>query len=129
MTPLLLDTHALLWWLAGGAMLGIDAREAIGEGLGPVFVSATSIWEISTKHRLGKLPGVSAIVGDLAGAIESQGFIGLPITIPHAQAAGALPGPHRDPFDRMLIPEAMLEDLILVSNERAFDVYGVRRLW
>jgi PIN domain nuclease of toxin-antitoxin system len=126
---LLLDTHAFLWWLAGDERLSVGAREAIGEELDPVFVSAASIWEISTKHRLGKLPGASAIVGDLAGVIEGQGFVGLPITIRHGQAAGALPGPHRDPFDRMLIAQAMLDDLTLVSNERAFSAYGVRRLW
>jgi PIN domain nuclease of toxin-antitoxin system len=129
LTRLLLDTHTLLWWLAGDTKLSKNAREAIGEDPGPVFVSAASIWEISTKHRSGKLPGASSIAGDLAGAVESQGFIGMPITIPHAQAAGALPGPHRDPFDRMLIAQAMLEELVLISNERAFDAYGVRRLW
>jgi PIN domain nuclease of toxin-antitoxin system len=128
-TRLLLDTHAFIWWLAGDERLGVDAREAIGEGLESVFVSAATIWEIATKYRLGKLPGVSAVADDLAGAIESQGFIGLPVSIPHAQAAGALPGPHRDPFDRMLIAQAMLDDLVLVSNESAFDAYGVRRLW
>jgi PIN domain nuclease of toxin-antitoxin system len=72
---------------------------------------------------------VSAIVGDLAGAIEGKGFVGLPITIRHGRAAGALPGPHRDPFDRKLIAQPTLDDLLLVSNERAFDAYGVRRLW
>jgi PIN domain nuclease of toxin-antitoxin system len=128
-TRLLLDTHAFLWWLAGDEMLSAGAREAIGEEQDSVFVSAASIWEISTKHRLGKLPGVSAIAGDLVGAIQGQGFAGLPITVRHGQAAGALPGPHRDPFDRMLIAQAMLDDLVLVSNERAFDAYGVRRLW
>ncbi len=129
MTRLLLDTHAFLWWLAGDERLSVAAREAIGEEQDSVFVSAASIWEISTKHRLGKLPGVSAIVGDLAGAIHGQGFVGLPITIQHGQTAGALPGPHRDPFDRMLIAQAMLDDLVLVSNELAFDAYGVRRSW
>jgi PIN domain nuclease of toxin-antitoxin system len=128
-TRLLLDTHAFLWWLAGDERLSTDAREAIGKELDPIFISAASIWEIATKHRLGKLPGVSAIVGDLAGAIEGQGFVGLPITIRHGQPAGALPGPHRDPFDRMLIAQALLDDLVLVSNERAFSAYGVRRLW
>ena len=78
---------------------------------------------------IGKLPGVGTIVADLAGAIKSQGFAGLPISVRHGQAAGALPGPHRDPFDRMLIAQAMLDDLVLVSNERAFDAYGVQRLW
>jgi PIN domain nuclease of toxin-antitoxin system len=128
-TRLLLDTHAFLWWLAGDERLSVGAREAVGEEVDPIFVSAASIWEIMTKHRLGKLPGVSAIVGDLPGAIQGQGFVGLPITIRHAQAAGALPGPHRDPFDRMLIAQAMLDDLVLVSNDRAFNAYGVRRLW
>jgi PIN domain nuclease of toxin-antitoxin system len=128
-TRLLLDTHAFFWWVAGDERLSVGAREAIGEESDPIFVSAASVWEIATKHRLGKLPGASAIVGDLAGAIEGQGFVGLPITIRHGQAAGALPGPHRDPFDRMLIAQAMLDDLVLISNERAFDAYGVRRLW
>ena len=129
MTRLLLDTHAFLWWLAGDRKLSAGAREAIGDDSGPVFVSAVSVWEISTKHRLGKLPGASSIAGDLGGVIEGQGFVGMPITIDHAQSAGALPGPHRDPFDRMLIAQALVDDLVLVSNERAFDAYGVRRLW
>jgi PIN domain nuclease of toxin-antitoxin system len=128
-TRLLLDTHAFLWWLAGDEKLSVRAREAINEELDPVFVSAASIWEISTKHRLGKLPGASPIVNDLVGVIEGQGFLGLPITILHGQAAGTLPGPHRDPFDRMLIAQAMLDDLVLISNEQAFAVYGVGRLW
>jgi PIN domain nuclease of toxin-antitoxin system len=94
-----------------------------------VFVSAASAWEITTKHRLGKLPGVAAIVADLDGAIADHGFAGLPISLRHGQAAGALPGPHRDPFDRMLIAQAMLDNLVLVSNEQDFDAYGVGRLW
>jgi PIN domain nuclease of toxin-antitoxin system len=129
MTRLLLDTHAFLWWLAGDERLSVDARAAIGEESDPIFVSAASVWEITTKHRLGKLPGASAIVGDLARVIEGQGFVGLPIAVRHGEAAGALPGPHRDPFDRMLIAQAMLDDLVLVSNEHAFAAYGVRRLW
>lgn len=129
MTRLLLDTHAFLWWLAGDERLSTDAREAISEESDPIFVSAASVWEIATKHRLGKLPAASAIVGDLAGVIESQGFVGLPIAVRHGETAGALPGPHRDPFDRMLIAQAMLDDLVLVSYERAFAAYGVGRLW
>ncbi len=78
---------------------------------------------------MGKLPGAQAIVHDLDSVIASQGFDPLPISLRHGQAAGALPGPHRDPFDRMLIAQAMLEDLVLVSNEQPFDDYGVRRLW
>jgi len=126
---LLLDTHTFLWWLAGDEALSRKSREGIETEAEAVFVSAASVWEISTKHRLGKLPGASALVGAMAETIESQGFMGLAIGVRHGQAAGALPGPHRDPFDRMLIAQAILDDLVLVSNERAFDAYGVRRLW
>ena len=126
---LLLDTHTFLWWLAGDEALSRKSREGIETEAQAVFVSAASVWEISTKHRLGKLPGASAIVGAMAETIESQGFMGLAIGVRHGQAAGALPGPHRDPFDRMLIAQAILDDLVLVSHERAFDAYGVRRLW
>jgi PIN domain nuclease of toxin-antitoxin system len=126
---LLLDTPAFLWWLAGDERLSVDARAAIGEDSDSIFISAASVWEITTKHRLGKLPGASAIVGDLIDVIDSQGFVDLPIAIRHGQAAGALPGPHRDPFDRVLIAQAMLEDLVLVSNDRAFGAYGARLLW
>jgi PIN domain nuclease of toxin-antitoxin system len=94
-----------------------------------VFISAATAWEITTKHRLGKLPGVAAIVADLSGVIVDQSFIELPISIRHGQVGGALPGPHRDPFDRMLIAQAMVENLVLVSNEQNFDAYGVTRLW
>jgi PIN domain nuclease of toxin-antitoxin system len=126
---LLLDTHAFLWWLAGDEALSAAAREAIADEANGVFISAASAWEITTKHRLGKLPGAAAIIADLDGAIVDQGFAGLPISVRHGQVAGALPGPHRDPFDRMLIAQAMLENLVLVSSEQPFDAYGVGRLW
>ena len=126
---LLLDTHAFLWWLSGDAALSDTAKAAIGDANNTIFVSAASAWEIATKHRIGKLPGVAAIAGDLSGGAADQGFIALPISLLHAQTAGALPGPHRDPFDRMLIAQAILETLVLISNERIFDAYGVNRLW
>ena len=125
---LLLDTHAFLWWLAGDEALSDTARTAIADEGNEIFVSAASAWEITTKHRIGKLPGAAAIVADLDAVISSQGFIGLPIGVRHGQVAGALPGPHRDPFDRMLVAQAMLENLVLVSNEQAFDAYGAARM-
>ena len=125
---LLLDTHAFLWWLAGDEQLSPSARAAIGDQDNDVFVSAASAWEIATKYRICKLPAVAAIVVDLDRVLADQSFIGLPISFRHGQAGGALPGPHRDPFDRMLIAQAMIEELTLVSNELAFDAYGVRRL-
>jgi PIN domain nuclease of toxin-antitoxin system len=126
---LLLDTHAFLWWLAGDEQLSLAAREAAADESNAVLVSAASAWEITTKHRLGKLEGARSIVADLDGAVAGQGFEALAISLRHAQAAGSLPGPHRDPFDRMLIAQAMLDDLVLVSNEEPFDAYGVKRLW
>lgn len=126
---LLLDTHALLWWLAGDDGLSAAAKDAIRWNGNEIFVSAASAWEIATKHRIGKLAAVAALVADFEAAIATQGFIGLPIEVRHGQAAGSLPGAHRDPFDRMLIAQAMAENMALVSNERIFDAFGVRRFW
>ncbi len=126
---LLLDTHALLWWLVGDDRLSVAARAAIGDEANLVYVSAASAWEVATKHRLGKLPGAGPLVVDFGREVASQGFTPLDITLAHGQDAGALPGPHRDPFDRMLVAQARGERMALVSNEQAFDVYGVVRLW
>lgn len=126
---LLLDTHAFLWWLAGDRKLSARARAAIASADADVLVSAASAWEIAIKFRMGKLPGAASIVNDLAGAIASQAFTALPITVVHAQRAGLLASEHRDPFDRMLIAQARTDDLTLVSNEKAFDGFGVSRLW
>jgi PIN domain nuclease of toxin-antitoxin system len=126
---LLLDTHAFLWWIAGDAALSQPSMTAIGDPGTRVFISAASAWEIATKVRIGKLPGVATIATDLTGIIDAQGFLPLPITLAHAQAAGALPGPHKNPIDRMLIAQAMLDGMVLVSNEQRFDPYGVTRLW
>lgn len=126
---LLLDTHAFLWWVAGDTALSRPARAAIGDGGNTVYVSAASAWEIATKFRIGKLPGVATIAADLAAVLDAQGFVPLPITFHHGQAAGTLPGPLKDPFDRMLIAQAMLDSMVLVSNEQGFDAYGVRRVW
>ena len=126
---LLLDTHALLWWLDGDRRLSRKARAAIGDEDNALFVSAASAWEIATKARLGKLPGAVAVAEDVVGSVSAQGFSSLDITVLHAQRAGRLPGAHRDPFDRLLIAQAQLEDLTLVSKDEVFDAYGVMRLW
>ena len=126
---LLLDTHAFLWWLAGSEKLSQSARQAIADEANDVLVSATSAWEIATKHRLGKLRGAEVVAQDIAGAIASQGFEELAVTVDDAGRAGELPGPLRDPFDRMLISQALARNLVLISIEMLFDQYGVRRLW
>lgn len=95
-----------------------------------VHVSAASVWEITTKFRLGKLPPTAAAVaGDVSAQIVRERFVALPVTVAHVQLAGSLLGPHKDPFARMLIAQALLEGLTLVSNEAPFDRYGVKRLW
>jgi PIN domain nuclease of toxin-antitoxin system len=126
---LLLDTHAFIWWLSGDGRLSRKARAALAADVNGIFVSAASAWEIATKYRIGKLDGVAAVVVDVAGAISSQGFSALPIGVQHGQLAGSLPGGHRDPFDRMLIAQALLENLLLVSNDSVFDGFGVHRYW
>lgn len=125
----LLDTHALIWWLAGDERLSKLARSCIGDESNPVFISAASVWEISTKYRLGRLPGAAVFALEPDRALADQGFEELSISFESGTRAGLLPGPVRDPFDRMLIAQAMLHDLVLVSNEASFDSYGVRRHW
>ena len=124
-----LDTHALLWWFLDSQRLTRLAYQEITKGTNGVHVSAASIWEISTKYYVGKLPEAKELLLDIQGYMASQNFVELPVTISDAIRAGSLPGPHRDPFDRMLIAQAISNDLVLISNETLFDRYGVRRLW
>ena len=126
---LLLDTHAFIWWFAGSEQLPLSARRLIEGGDNDVLISAASAWEIATKHRKGKLPEADSLVRDMTGAIAGQDFEELAVTVDDAARAGALPGPLRDPFDRMLIAQALSRNLVLISNESLFDRYGVRRLW
>ncbi|MCX5760721.1 MAG: type II toxin-antitoxin system VapC family toxin [Gemmatimonadetes bacterium] len=126
---ILLDTHALLWWLDGDGRLSKRARAAIGDVRTTCLVSAASAWEITTKARLGKLPGALAVAADVSACLRSQQFTPLDISVDHAQRAGSLPGAHRDPFDRMLIAQAHAENLPVVSNDEVFDGFGVVRIW
>jgi PIN domain nuclease of toxin-antitoxin system len=127
---LLLDTHALLWLLLGDAKLSRPARDdVIDDEDNLVLVSAVSAMKISTKCRIGKWPETAAIAGKLSAIILSQGFQVLEITMAHGDLAGSLLFDHRDPFDRLLIAPAQIEQAHLVSNETLFDRFGVRRLW
>lgn len=126
---LLLDTHAFLWWLVDSPRLPQPVRRAIEDEANDVLVSAASAWEIAIKHRIGKLPEARAVALDIAGVIAGEGFQELPITVDDAARAGSLPGPHRDPFDRMLIAQAQARNLVIVSIEARFEQFGIRRLW
>jgi len=126
---LLLDTHALLWSFSDEENLSRKAREAVKDYANDIYVSAASAWEIATKFRIGKLPQAAPFVYTLEESLRKLRFKELAVTIGHAQRAGLLAGEHNDPFDRLLIAQAQAENLLLVSNEKLFDSYGVQRLW
>ena len=117
---LLLDTHALLWWLADDGLI-TEARDAISDPANLITVSAASAWEISIKKALGKL----AAPDDLEQQVQQNGFLPLPISIAHGIAAGQLVGHHEDPFDRILIAQAFAEGLTIVTRNKRFADYGV----
>lgn len=126
---LLLDTHALIWWLAGDEALSRRAREAIGDEANSIAVSAASAMEIATKFRIGKLPDAALLARDFEAIVAGQGFAELAITVHHARLAGEMNVAHKDPFDRLLIAQSQAEDMVLVSNEALFDGFAVQRLW
>ncbi|MEY3121939.1 MAG: hypothetical protein RI993_764 [Pseudomonadota bacterium] len=125
----LLDTHTLLWWLDGDEQLSVAARDWIGEASHSVLASAASAWEIATKVRIGKLPGAVEVAARYHECLMARGFTPLDISTDHALCAGTLPGPHRDPFDHMLIAQAQALSVPIISNERIFDHYGINRIW
>lgn len=126
---LLLDTHALIWWLAGDEKLSLRARDAIADEANAVAVSAASAMEVAAKHRIGKLPDAALLAQDFEAIVADQGFSELSISVRHARLAGEMGIAHKDPFDRLLIAQALAEDMVLVSNEARFDDSAVKRLW
>jgi len=125
----LLDTHALLWWLFDDPKLSKKARNAIHNIDNNILVSSVSAWEISTKFRLGKLPEAEEAVHNLPALVRRARFEVLPIGLEHALTAGRLGGEHRDPFDRMLIAQATLEHMPVVTRDPVFRKYKVRVIW
>ncbi len=121
---LLLDTHVLLWWLADEPALSEEVRALVADADTLVAVSAASAWEISIKRALGKLDAPD----DLAAQVDANRFVRLPIAIDHALRAEALPPHHRDPFDRMLVAQAELENLTIVTRDQRFEPYAVPTL-
>ena len=126
---ILLDTHAFLWWMVDPARLSGAARRVVTDETNDIFVSAASAWEITAKHRIGKLPEAEVLALDVTGNIADQGFGELAITVDDAERAGRLAGLHRDPFDRMLIAQALARNLVIASSDRVFDGYAISRLW
>ncbi|HXT79107.1 MAG TPA: type II toxin-antitoxin system VapC family toxin [Acetobacteraceae bacterium] len=126
---LLLDTHALVWWWTDDKRLPPAARSAIAAPDNRVVVSAASAWEIATKHRLGKWPDVTPLIDGFDTHLRRSRFVTLPISSDHARLAGGLDGPHRDPFDRMLIAQAREEAMPIVSGDPVFGSYNVPVIW
>lgn len=119
MADLLLDTHVLLWWEDESAQLSDQARRAISDPSSRVFVSAASVWEAGMKARKGKLE----LKGSLVAAIAANGFHGLPVTTVDAEEAGMLDWVHPDPFDRVLVAQALRNNLVLITSDRLIRLY------
>lgn len=125
MTDALADTNALLWWLADDRRLSAAAREVIGGGEVAVHFSAASVWEAEIKAASGKLAG-----GDqLLEALEADHFLELPVSARHAREAARLPLLHRDPFDRMIVAQARVEGLTIITRDAKIGEYGTKVLW
>jgi PIN domain nuclease of toxin-antitoxin system len=126
---LLLDTHAYFWWRADPSRLSTLANDAIRDRANVVYVSAATVWELSSKAHAKGWEAARVLLLDIEEHLRAQGMLELPISLSHAREAGSLPLVHRDPFDRMLIAQARVERIQIVSNESLFDAYGVSRRW
>ena len=126
---LLLDTHVLLWWFFDDPRLSTAARTAIADRTNTIYVSSASAWEIAIKFRLGRLPEATEAVHQLPELLSLAGFNTLSIEVTHAVAAGLLNAQHRDPFDRMLMAQAAVDGLTLVTQDTAITDAFANTLW
>jgi PIN domain nuclease of toxin-antitoxin system len=124
----LLDTHALRWWLDGSSRLSLPAQTAIASTANSMVVSTVVPWELAIKTSLGKFDS-QALLSGWDEILSAQGFSELPLEAAHAIRAGLLPLHHRDPFDRMLAAQAQITGWPILSADRIFEFYGVRRIW
>ncbi|MDA8425026.1 MAG: type II toxin-antitoxin system VapC family toxin [Treponema sp.] len=126
---LLLDTHALLWWWSASSRLSSRVLALLRDPENAVLVSAGSAWEISTKTRIGELPSGGRIMAQWDERIAADDFEELPMTAAHCLKAGSLPGEHRDPFDRMLAAQSLLEGIPVVTADPAISALGAQTIW
>jgi PIN domain nuclease of toxin-antitoxin system len=122
---LLLDTHAALWWLADDDRIGEEVIRQLTDDTNQVMISAVVVWEVAIKRSLGKLDAPA----DLAPTLLGAGAQPLPVTLEHAAAVEKLPWRHRDPFDRLLIAQALTEEAAIVSRDEPLSEYGVAIVW
>ena len=125
----LLDTHALLWWMAGDAQLAAPIANGIRDPAQEIHISAAVVWEIAIKHRLGKLSGVEDYLADPGSHHRRWGFRDLPIDHDDARVAAALVWDHRDPFDRMLVAQSRRHRLVLISCDPVIRAYQPDTSW
>jgi PIN domain nuclease of toxin-antitoxin system len=125
----LLDAHALIWFLAGDSRLGSNALASIHDTRNNLFVSPATLWEISIKDSLGKLTLPKSFDQLFPSSLETADILILPILMPHLHQHRALPFHHNDPFDRLVIAQALVEDITLISCDSEFPAYGVKLLW
>jgi PIN domain nuclease of toxin-antitoxin system len=126
---LLLDTHAFLWWVEDSPRLTRKARTAISAREETCFLSVASWWEMAIKISRGRLTLTEPLDRFIAEQMGANGFRPLPLMLPHAARVSTLPFHHRDPFDRLLVAQALVEDLSVVSADAVFRRYGVKRVW
>jgi len=126
---LLLDTHTLLWWWKDDPRLSRRAAKAIADEANIVLISAASAWEIATKHRIGKLPGAESAIRDFNELIVVDGFGHLAVSYQHAIKAGGFDIVHRDPFDRMLAAQSIIEGAALITDDAAMKLFCVKCYW
>ncbi|HEU0066204.1 MAG TPA: type II toxin-antitoxin system VapC family toxin [Sphingomonas sp.] len=126
---LLLDTHALIWWWKDDPVLRPYLRTTMGDPQNEIFVSAVTAWEIATKVRKGQLPELSDRLPGFRGHVEQDGFSHLPITPEHGVHGGSLPGPHKDPFDRLIAAQSLLENLTVITRDPEIAAFGCEVLW
>jgi PIN domain nuclease of toxin-antitoxin system len=129
MVRVLLDTHALAWWLMDSDQLPPATKAMIADRDNTIFVSAVSAYEASQKHHRGRWPEVAMLVGAFEEVVAAEGFELLPLTARHAVRAGAYGREHRDPFDRMIAAQAVVEVVAVVTDDRTMEVLGAERVW
>lgn len=129
MSRFLLDTHAVLFWWGASPKLGMEARDAIADPDSDIYVSAATAWEIGTKFRVGKLDEIGDPAVAYSRLMGRNAFETLEITSEHALRAGLLDGPHRDPFDRMIAAQALMEDMTVITRDHAIAAFGCKVLW
>ena len=127
----LLDTHAFLWWVSGEGPLGAEAGSLLADGGNEVFLSVVSVWETVVKKKLKRLAVPDDVSSFIREEIAWYGLLVLPVSLEHSLRVYELRDhpTHKDPFDRMLAAQALSENLTLISGDRAFDHYGVQRIW